>query len=168
MYYPVCIFDLMPCAIFRARDWFHVYKIFDPCWQKTGSSCFCFSNSRWRFYHSKNSADTGRNSSPKIPGLENMVSVVAHSIQAAIAFGELSNLYGISHYPGGTLHLFYWLILAKAQNKRFPWNPIKRTTFLVNIRLWCDLSWFILFRPWSLALYIVANNPLFVAVNNAL
>ena len=33
-----------------------------------------------------------------------MMGVVEHPIQAAI--GELTNLYGVSHYPGGTLHTY--------------------------------------------------------------
>ena len=38
----LCIlhFDLIPFDIFRASDWFHAHKMFDPCWQKTGSSGF--------------------------------------------------------------------------------------------------------------------------------
>ena len=53
------------------------------------------------FYHSKNSAETEGAKSREYAG------VVAHPIQAAIAFGELSNYYGVLHYPGGTEHLFY-------------------------------------------------------------
>ena len=90
----LCIlhFDLIPFAIFSARDWFHAHKIFDPCWHKTGSSGFWRPDLRWRFYHSKNSAETGTSISLKVPSLENMVGVLAHPIQAALAFGELSNL----------------------------------------------------------------------------
>ena len=85
----LCIrhFDLMPFAIFLPRDWFHAHTIFDPFWQKTGSSGF------WR-------PDlAGTCTSPKVPSLEHMMGVVVHPIQAAIAFGELSNLYGASHKP---------------------------------------------------------------------
>ena len=48
-----------------------------------------------------------QSNSPKVPSLENMVGVVSHPIQAAIAFGELSNLYGVMHYPDG--HKLYIL-----------------------------------------------------------
>jgi len=41
-----------------------------------------------------------------------MVGVAVHSIQAVKVFGELPNLYEVSHYLGGTLYLFYWSILA--------------------------------------------------------
>ena len=104
--------DLIPFAIFRARDWCHAHKTVAPCWQKTGSSGFWRPDLRWRFYHSKNAAETGTSHSPKMLSLENMPGVVAHPIQAAIAFGELSNLYGVLHYSGETLHLFYWPILV--------------------------------------------------------
>ena len=106
----LCIlhFDLILFGIFRARDWFHAHTIFDPCWQKTGLSRLWRPDLRWRLYLSKNFAETGTSNSAKVPSLQNMVSVVAHPIQAAIVFGELSN----SHYPGGTLHLSYWPILV--------------------------------------------------------
>ena len=71
-------------------------------------------NSRYSIPHSYNwnSEETGTSNNPKVPSLENMVDVVAHPMEAAIAFGELLNWYGVSHYPGGLLHLFYWTILV--------------------------------------------------------
>ena len=104
----LCIlhFNLIPL------DWFHAYKIFDPCWQTTGTGAFWRFYFRQRFYHSKNYVETGTSNSPKLPSLKNLVVVVAHTIQTAIAFGELSNLCGVSHYPAGRLHFFYWSILV--------------------------------------------------------
>ena len=53
----------------------------------------------------KNSAETGTSNGPKVPSLENTVGMVALPLHAAIAFGELSNLYAVSHCPVGTPHL---------------------------------------------------------------
>ena len=56
--------------------------------------------------HSQNFAECGTSNSPKVPSLQNMVGMLAHPIQTAIAFGELSNLYDVSHYPAGIVQIF--------------------------------------------------------------
>ena len=43
-----------------------------------------------KVYDSKNSVETGTSNSAKVPSLENMVGVVVHPIQDAIAFGLFS------------------------------------------------------------------------------
>ena len=61
-----------------------------------------------------------------------MVGVVVYPIQAVKTFGELPNLYEVSHYRGGTLYLIYfstnYLFDSKrvkyAENAAFDFPPL--------------------------------------------